>query len=103
MLTGVAYPPKDPSETFAVGIRFREIDTNAGETILTATATVKRLNDAADVSTEFLAGSPVIDGPVLKHRIRAGDAGKRYRVFIQVNTSLANVYRHWLDVPMVAA
>jgi hypothetical protein len=99
MLLGTVYPPKQPSESFPVGIDFTN-DLATGETISSAVTTALRLSDGEDVSAEILTGVELIATPVVAKRVIAGDPGELYRMQITITTSGLNTYEHEVDIPV---
>ena len=89
--------PKQPSETFPVGLDFKNY-LGVGETLVTPTTTSKNLGTGADSSATFLQGASTVVGGQVTHRIIAGLDGDRHRVQIKVTTSAGNTFEHELDV-----
>ena len=93
--------PKQPAETFPVGLDFKRY-LGVGETLVTPTTTSKNLGTGADSTATFLQGSSAVVGSIVTHRIIAGTDGDRHRVQIKVTTSAGNTFEDEIDVPVKA-
>ena len=99
MLLGIAWPAKQPDETWVVEADFAA-DLAAGVTITNASVTSLVRNTGVDSSTSFLTGTPAIVGTKVRMRVEAGLAGETHRLQYTIQTSDNNVIQHEIDVPV---
>ena len=88
--------PKQPAESFKVGIDFVRI-LEEDEHLVSHVTTARDLADDTD-STGALLTQDVIFGTIVEVRVSGGAAEEDHRVQMRVTTSFFNVYEYEFDV-----
>lgn len=85
------FSPKDPAEAIFYGIDFAAL-LAAGETISSASVTIRVTKGTDATPSAMLSGSAVIDGTTVKHKLTGGVAGAVYQVGISIITSAGQTF-----------
>jgi hypothetical protein len=91
---------KDPAERIYYGIDFLSV-LSTGETISSATPSIRGLvmDDAG--SAAMLSGPAIIDGTTVKQMVIGGMAGNAYRLGITVVTSAGQTFIEAGDIAVI--
>jgi len=101
MLLGIAWPSKQPGETWIVEADFAaDLDAASYEGITSATVTSRERNTGLDSTASFLSGAPEVVGSKVRVRTVAGAAGETHRLQYTIHTSASNIIQHEIDVPV---
>ncbi len=93
---------KFPSEDYAVTISFVPM-LKGGETVVSATCTVRNARTGEDVSGLMAPASPTLpDAQTVACRIQAGVEDNLYVAQVVATTSAGNKYEHWIDIDVPA-
>lgn len=83
--------PKDPAEAIYYGLDFARL-LGDGETLSSATASIRVTSGTDAGAASMLSGSPIISGTIVKQLIINGVAGCTYRVGVLVVTSAGQTF-----------
>lgn len=86
-----AYTPKDPGEDIYYGHDFANL-LAAGETISSASATMRVITGTDLTPSAMLSGTPVVSGTTVKHKVIDGVAGNTYMFAVTVVTSAGQTF-----------
>jgi hypothetical protein len=82
----ITLSPKDPAEAIYYGIDFAA-NLGTGETISSATASIRVTSGTDASAAAMLSGAAVIDGSIVKQKLINGVAGCTYQFGLTVVTS----------------
>ena len=85
------FSPKDPTESIFYGIDFAAL-LGVGETISSATPSLRAITLADAGTAAMLSGAAVIVGSIVKQKIIAGQAGNVYRFGISILTNAGQTF-----------
>ena len=82
----ITFTPKDPAEALFYGIDFSNL-LGSGETITSATASMRVVSGTDAAPSAMLSGSPVVNGGIVSHKLTGGVAGVVYLLGLTIYTS----------------
>lgn len=85
------FSPKDPDETIYYGLDFAAL-LNTGETISSATVSIRATQGTDPAPAAMLSGAPILDGATVKHLVTGGVAGCVYQLSVSVVTSAGQTF-----------
>lgn len=85
------FSPKDPAEQIFYSTDFSAL-LSAGETLSTATASLRVTSGTDAAPSAMLSGLPVITGSIVSQLVIGGVAGSTYLLGISVTTSTGQVF-----------
>lgn len=91
------FSPKDSGEGIFYGIDFAAL-LDIGETISSATASVRVLTGTDPAANDMRSGTPVIGGSIVSQKIIGGVPGCIYRIGITILTSAGQTFIEGADL-----